>query len=320
MFAPFAFAAIALMALLLGGAYFYSVYEIGVLRDRYPPRGGFADIDGTTLHYVDSGTGSPIVLLHGANSSLVDFEASIAPPLRKRHRVISIDRPGYGFSTRPEGSWTDPADQAATVHALLKRIGVESAVVVGHSLGGAVAMAYALAYPRHTAAVILLGGVSHPWKRGVAWTNHVAMWPLVGPLFANTLVVPGGELALAKAIAAVFAPNHPPPGYEHKTAVRLALRPGPFRASAEDILRLSPYLAHQSQHYVQLKMPMLLITGENDTVVPAWNHSERLVKLLPNAKLVSIPNTGHAPHHVHVPLVVRQISDFVNALGAPNDA
>jgi len=308
----------ALTVLFFGSAYFYSVYEIDGLRDRYPPSGEFASIDGTTLHYVDSGTGSPIVLLHGASSSLLDFEASIAPSLRKMHRVISIDRPGYGFSTRLTGAWADPADQAASIHALLKRIGVERAIIVGHSLGGAVTMAYGLAYPQQTAAVVLIAGASHPWESGVAWSNHVATWPLLGPLFANTVVVPAGQFALSKAIAEVFAPNSPQPEYEDKTGVRLALRPGPFLASAEDILRLSPYLAHQSRHYEQLKMPLLLITGEDDTMVPAWNHSERLVKLLPNAQLISIPNTGHAPHHVRGPLVVRQISDFVKSLGSLN--
>ena len=112
------------MAIMLGAGYLYSAYEIGLLLEKYPPQGEFVHIDGTTIHYVDSGDGPPIVWLHGASSSLGDFEASIAPPLRKRHGVISVYRPGYGFSTRRRGRWVDPAENIGNsnrVSAILRK-------------------------------------------------------------------------------------------------------------------------------------------------------------------------------------------------------
>ena len=302
------------MTTLAVAAYAYSTYEVSRLEQQYPPVGTLSDVDGTTLHYVDSGTGDPIVLLHGASSSLMDFEASIALPLRKNFRVISIDRPGYGYSRRHPGQWNDPAIQARLVNSLLRRLGVERATFVGHSLGGAVVMAYALAYPQQTTRIVLLGGATHPWESGVAWSNHVATWPVIGTVFRHTMIVPAGTVLLPKALAEVFTPNPVTPNYAEDTRVRLALRPEPFFASAQDLLRLSPYLEKQSQLYASIDLPLLLITGSADTIVPAWNHSNRLIKILSNATLIELPDTGHVPHHAQTRLVVKNIEEFIRQL------
>ena len=142
------------------------------------------------------------------------------------------------------------------------------------------------------------------------WYNHVAGWPFIGPLFASTIVYPVGRLKLEPAAAAVFAPNPLPEDYIRQTAAWLALRPGPFLASTEDVRNLSGFLSEQSRQYHEIQHPLLLITGNADTIVPPWNHADRLVKILPQAELVVLPDTGHAPHHVHTERISQLISDL----------
>lgn len=289
----------------------YSAFGIWRLEQTYPPLGRFVEVSGVRLHYVDAGTGpGPVlVLLHGASTTLRDFTASIVEPLARTRRVIAFDRPGYGYSERPAGDWPSPAEQARLIHAALVQLGVERPVIVGHSWSGSVVLAYLLAYP-DTAGGVLLAGAAHAWDGGVDWVNHVAGVPLLGTLFARTLVYPAGQLLIDQGIQSVFAPNAVPDGYRERTAVELTLRPVAFQANAEDMRLLSDFLREQSQRYADITQPLLLITGDADDIVPSWNHSDRLIKQAPRAELVVLPGVGHAPHHVEPERVAELIDRF----------
>lgn len=308
---------IVLALLLLGTLAGVTHLEARRLEARFPPLGDFADVDGVSLHYSVAGPADaampPIVLLHGASTSLLDFHASLTPPLARRYRVIAVDRPGHGYSERPAASgdgWPDPAEQARLLHGLLEQLDVERPLLVGHSLAGAVVLAYLLAYPDESAGGVLLAGGSHPWQGGVSWYNDLAGVPLVGRLFAHTLPMTVGRLLLGDGLAEAFAPNQPPPDYLKRTGVPLTLRPATFLANAEDVRLLSPFLERQSTHYASIRRPLLLITGDADAVVPAWNHAERLVQQAPSAELVRLPEIGHGLHHVATERVAALIDDF----------
>lgn len=308
-----------LTLLLLGALAGVTQLEARRLEARFPPVGDFAEVDGVRLHYTDTGPRDtdtpPIVLLHGASTSLLDFHASLLPALAQTHRVIAVDRPGHGYSERPAaadaGAWPDPAAQARLLHGLLTRLGVERPALVGHSLAGAVVLAYLLEYPDGAAGGVLLAGGSHPWEGGVSWYNDLAGVPVLGGVFAHTLPLTVGRMLLADGLADAFAPNTPPPEYLQRTGVELTLRPATFLANAEDVRRLSPFLERQSAHYAYLRTPLLLITGDADDVVPAWNHAERLVREAPTAELVELPGIGHGLHHVTTSRVADLIDGFV---------
>ncbi len=288
---------------------------------QFPPIGKFITVDGLRMHYTEQGNGPVLVLLHGASTNLRDFSASIFQPLSRTHRVIAIDRPGHGYSERPGGGWPDPARQADLIHQLLVTLKVENPVLVGHSWSGSVVLAYLLAYPQEVAAGVLLAGGSHPWKGGVAWYNDLAGIPVLGELFARTLAYPFGVLALDSAVRTVFSPNRVPDDYIDTTGVQLSLRPLAFRANAEDLSRLSDFLDIQSRRYADIKHPLLLLTGGADDIVPAWNHANRLVLQVANARIVELENTGHALHHIHPDRVVALIEAFADRLsGGANRA
>jgi pimeloyl-ACP methyl ester carboxylesterase len=124
-----------------------------------PPTGKFVEVDGVRLHYVDRGEGPVVVLFHGDGVMLQDFDVSgVLPLAAEQHRVIAFDRPGYGYSERPRSTIWTPAAQAELIASALKKIGVERAVVVGHSWGTLVALAMALDHPGVVSGLVLLSG------------------------------------------------------------------------------------------------------------------------------------------------------------------
>src|ERR1700676_4960323 len=113
-----------------------------------PPTGQFLEVNGVRLHYVEHGSGEPLVLLHGNGSMIQDFESSGLIDLAARdYRVIVFDRPGFGHSDRPRNIVWTPDAQAELIKRALARLGVSNAIVFGHSWGASVAVALALKYP-----------------------------------------------------------------------------------------------------------------------------------------------------------------------------
>lgn len=288
----------------------YTAYGSWQVERTFPPTGAYVTVDGLRLHYVERGEGPPLVLLHGASSSSRDFEAGLLPALAQSHRVIAFDRPGYGYSERNTDAWPDPAAQARLIHGALQSLGVRDPLIVGHSWGGSVVLAYLLEFPGQAAGGVLIAGAVNPWTSGVSWFVDLMGWPVLGPLFAQTAAFPLGQLILDSAIENVFAPEVPSEDYRARTGAILALRPAAFRASTEDVRNLSPFLEKQNGRYDAIDAPLLLITGGGDTIVPAWNHAEKLAARLPHAVHVDLPGAGHALHHTRTADIARLVEEF----------
>ena len=299
-----------LLLVTVAALFLYSRWEIRRIEQQYPPVGDRVRLEGLELHYVAAGSGPAVVLLHGSTTNLRDFTASIFDPLARHCRVIAFDRPGHGYSNYAQQFWMSPSEQAAAIRNALKQLGIERAVWLGHSWAGAVVMAGLLEFPREVTAGVLLGGAAYPWEGGVDWTNHLADTPLAGPLFTHALLAPAGRVLMNSQIAAAFVPNEPPPDYRRRTAIDLILRPSQYTINGRDVRLLSKFLQKQSQRYQTIRQPLLMIHGEADDIVPAWNHADRLIKLLPQAQMIELAETGHAPHHVHPEEVANHVARF----------
>lgn len=303
-----------LIILVAAAVLLLALYTYGAskwLENKFPPLGQFVEVGGERLHYLSKGKGQTVVLLHGASASLRDMEASLVDDLAKDFHVIAFDRPGYGYSSRNNGTWPNPDIQAVLIEKALAKLGIEQPILVGHSLAGSVVMAYLLRFPDQVSGGILLAGATHSWDTGVSPNVQLASAPVIGPLFTSTLVMPVGQAVFDGAIENVFSPEAPTSGYQERTGAMLALRPGPFRASAQDVKNLSPFLENQSMRYSEIEAPLLLVVAEKDTIVPAWNHADRVVKVLPQAELVELAGAGHALHHSRKDDVVKLIRGFV---------
>jgi pimeloyl-ACP methyl ester carboxylesterase len=279
----------------------------------YPPSGRFVEIDGGRLHVVMLGRedAPAVVLLHGASGNLGDMRLALGERLAARYRVILVDRPGHGWSDRPEGrNDASPARQAALIHQALTRLGIDKAIMLGHSWSGAVATAYTLAYPDAVSGLVLLAPVTHPWPGTVAWINRLVATPLIGPLIARTFILPVGYFLITPGVAAVFAPDIPPPGYAERTSLRMILRPSEFIANAQDIAGLKTFVTAQAPRYGEIKAPVAIITGDADTIVSTNIHSRAIAAMLPQARLTVLPGVGHAVQYTAADLAVQAIDEM----------
>ena len=279
------------------------------------PAGRFVPVTGGRLHVVELGpaqtTGLPIVLLHGASGNLEDERLTLGLALAAKRRVIVIDRPGHGFSDRPGGA-TDasPGRQAALVAQALERLGIERAIIVGHSWAGALATALALDFPARVAGLVLLAPVTHPWPGGIAWYNRLAATPLLGQLFVRTLALPLGLLMIGGAVASVFAPQRPPPAYMRRAAARLVLRPAEFRANAQDIAQLRKFVTAMVPRYPAIAAPTAIISGDRDKTVSIDLHARAAATLIPRARLIVLAGMGHMLQHAAPEVVAAAIEDL----------
>lgn len=302
--------AVALAAVSIAGA--------RLIERAYPPAGRFVDIDGGRLHVLELGNPAapPVVLLHGASGNLGDMRMALGDKLAANYRVIMIDRPGHGWSDRPDGrADAAPMRQAALIHQALEKIGVRKAIVLGHSWSGALATAYALSYPDAVSGLVLLAGVTHPWPGGVAWLNNVVATPIIGPLVAYTIVLPLGTFMIDAGVSAVFAPETPPANYDARTGVRMILRPQEFIANAQDIADLKASVTAQAPRYGEIKAPTAIIAGDADRIVYTDIHSRGIHEMLPQSTLTILPGVGHMVQFAATDLAIQAVGEVAAKAG-----
>jgi pimeloyl-ACP methyl ester carboxylesterase len=284
-----------------------------LIERRNPPIGEFADINGARIHYVHVPAPSnaelpPIVFIHGASANLRDQMLPLRPLLEGRAEMLFFDRPGHGWSGRGPGNNEDPSAQANTIAALMDRLGMKKAVIVGHSFGGAVTSAFGREHPDKTLGLVFVSPATHPWPGGAtSWYYNLTTMPVLGWLFSETLTYPAGTLQMADATTCVFAPNKVPDNYVGEASIALVLRPKAFRANATDVAGLYRYALDTSPHYREIKAPTIVISGDRDKVVYATIHSVGLVRDVPGAELVWVHNLGHKPDWIASDLVVGAI-------------
>jgi pimeloyl-ACP methyl ester carboxylesterase len=304
-------------------AFLAMVTQAGVLRAQraYPAQGRMVGVSGATLHVVDIGprnaagprdaAGPPIVMLHGASANLEVMRQPIGERLAKNHRVILIDRPGHGWSTRDRLEDSTPEIQGRMIEEALANLGVGQAIFVAHSWAGALGARMALDYPQRVAGLVMLAPVAYPWPGGVGRYNKIVATPVIGPLLAYTITLPLGTLLAERGVRGVFMPQAMPEGFVESTATPLLLRPREFLANARDLVTLKAAVAVQAPRYAAIKAPITIITGDIDKTVSTNIHSRPLASTAPNAKLIVLPGVGHMVQYAAPELVVSEIERMI---------
>ncbi|WP_336492675.1 alpha/beta fold hydrolase [Methylobacterium nigriterrae] len=291
----------------LGASALYAVSKAREAEQRHPPIGSFLTVDGVRLHYVERGSGEPLVLIHGNGTMIEDFLVSgIVDELAKRYRVIIIDRPGYGYSERPRALWT-PRAHATLFQKALQQLGVSQAVVLGHSWGSLVAVALALQAPRLVRSLVLASGYYYPTLRADVVLFSPPAIPVVGDVMRYTVSPVISRLILPGLIKGMFAPAAVPERFDREFPKELMLRPSQLRASAEDAAMMTPVTVELQEHYRELKLPVVIITGADDQIADVGRQSERLHREIANSEFIVVPGMGHMIHHLAPDHVVRAI-------------
>lgn len=278
------------------------------------PPGDFVSVDGTRLHYVRLGAGPPVIYVHGAKSSVYDLTLSIGDRLAESYTAVAFDRPGSGFSGRsPAGSGT-PQAQAAVLRAAAGRLGLERPVLVGHSLGAAVTLAWALDAPTEVAAVVTLGGYVLPLGGPPRWVVNLmrsrTALRAVGRLGRSAAGQPLVDSALRRA----FFPGEVPPEFA-ELAPRIALDDARLLSDGEDRKSAAAGLRALQPRYPRLETPVVIVVGEQDRIVPP-SSSERLRDILPLSELVRIPDAGHMPQFTRPEMVLAAVDRAAKLGGA----
>jgi pimeloyl-ACP methyl ester carboxylesterase len=300
---------LAIVAACIGAAVVATRLGVLLIERAHPPAGRFIDVGGSRQHVVELGRNDApaVVLLHGASCNLEDMRLAFAERLLARHRLILVDRPGLGWSRRPSRQGSSPAFQAATLRAVLKQLGVERAIVVGHSWGGQLALTFALDFPERVAGLVLLAPPTHPRYRRATWVYDAFATPVVGWVLAQTVALPFGAMLLGAGLRIAFLPQKPPRHYMTRAASQLMLRPATLLANARDVAHLKAFLKRQVARYPTLAPTTVVITGDKDNVVSANNNAMVLAAEVPQAKLIVLPGIGHMLHHDVADRIVAEI-------------
>lgn len=264
---------------------------------RHPPEGRFLEVDGVRLHYSDRGQGSPVVLIHGNAVSGDDYDTSgLAALLLKHHRVIIFDRPGFGHSERPRGRVWTADKQADLLHAALQQLGVARPVVVGHSWGAIVALAFAARHQADTSGVVALSGYYFWTVRPDVLVAGVGALPVVGDVLRYTVSPLLNWLMMPLIKRGLFSPAGVPARFEAEFSTGMAVRPSQLRATVEDGALMIPGALALRDDYQNLKLPVVIMAGEGDKVVFA-RRAEQLRATIKGSVLYVIRGAGHMLHH-----------------------
>ncbi|RJF99336.1 alpha/beta fold hydrolase [Noviherbaspirillum saxi] len=283
-----------------------------------PPIGEFLQIDGVRLHYVDRGQGQPVVLLHGNGSMIQDFETSgLIDLASKNYRVITFDRPGYGYSERPRTTLWTPQAQARLLHRALLQLGIENPVIVGHSWGTLVALSLALEQPDYVKGLVLLSGYYYPTARMDVPLASPPAIPVIGDLMRFTISpLLGRAIWPAIMLHRIFGPAPVPERFKADYPVWMALRPSQLRASAAEAVLMIPAAYSLRDRYHELTMPVVIMAGDSDRHVDTHGQSEQLHGELPHSTLHITTEAGHMVHHLAPEEVMAAIDQAATAVGA----
>ena len=272
-------------------------------------------LDGLAVHYVRQGRGPAVVLLHGLGGFAESWRRTI-DALSGCADVLALDLPGFGLSAKPRSRY-DLDFFVRALHGFLDAAGVGQASLVGHSLGGAIAVAYALTHPARLDRLALVSAVVPGFDYRPSWLYRIAAVRGVGELASLC----GGRPLYRAAIARCF---HAPTTDEVDALVdwNYAARTA-WEAKAAYLATLRDVradFADRAEAYRRvagtLTLPVLLVHGRQDPIVPA-GHCASVVKGFRRASVRWLDNCGHFPQIEHADTVNRWLEDFLVARPAP---
>ncbi|WP_244649847.1 alpha/beta fold hydrolase [Sphingomonas sp. CFBP 13706] len=258
---------------------------------RVPADGRFIEIDGRRMHYLERGTGPAIVMIHGLGGQMRNFGYALLDRLSADHRVILIDRPGSGYSA-PIAQANIRA-QAAHVAAFITAMGLDRPLVVGHSLGGAIALALALDHPQQVGGLALIAPLTQP----LATVPQIVATRAIGTramrsALAWTVATPAALLARPSGARMVFAPDPVPDDFATRGGGALIGRPSAFAGAAADLAAANANLPAMVARYPSLSVPTAILFGRDDAVLDPLAHGRGLANACPAAALTLVAG-GH---------------------------
>lgn len=265
-----------------------------------PPVGRFIEVPGARLHVVDTGEARdgrpPIVMLHGLAAQLHNFRYALVDDLARDTRVIAFDRPGSGYSSREPGRATTLEEQADAVAAAMDALGLGRALLVGHSLGGALSLTLALRHPHKVMGLALLAPLTALPPASSEAFRDLKVPAALRKVFARVFAVPYFLYRRKRLLGIVFGPERMPADYPIRAGGVLTVRPSHFVAAAEDFAAIPRVMPRVEAGYPALNAPdappVHVLYGRDDRVLDFRMQGEGFVARVPGARLELVEG-GH---------------------------
>ena len=258
-----------------------------------PKFGKITTLKDAEIHWYETGHGRPIIMLHGLAGNLRNFTYALTDKLNQDFRVISIDRAGCGWSKRSRPESATLHEQARIISEFIKKEKIEKPLIVGHSLGGAIALTLALEHKDKISGLALICPVTQmidDIPDIFRFLNISNKWFRV--FLAYTLSSLIGILTREKSFKTAFSPEPVCNNFAIKGGGDFALSSNSFIKTSEDLtfaISSAPSVVGREN---ELKLPIGVLFGEDDEILDAKLHGEKFSELT-GAELKILPNKGH---------------------------
>ena len=283
--------AVTTTALIGGGLVLWTALAAGAAGAIVPPDGEFVDVPGARLHVVDTGGDGPVaVMLHGLYGQVRNFSYALTQELAG-YRLILVDRPGWGHST-VEGTQPPIEEQARMIADLIDVMGLTRPLLVGHSMGGAVALALALNHPGKVRAVALIAPLTRPMPKMPKWLRGNPPPAPVRAVTGWTVAVPTLMLTGPAIAKHVFAPDPVPGDFGTRGGGAIGMRPSSYQAATFEVHDANRATEAMIARYPSLATPVAILYGRDDKLLDRDVQGRRTVEAIPGATLTLIDG-GH---------------------------
>lgn len=303
---------------LVAGYFVFATRKIAARAEKaVPPSGKFIDIDGNRIHYAEAGAGLGIVFIHGLGAQFHQFEHPLFARLSDNFHLVALDRPGSGYSVRAAGASAGLSEQARIVVRLIEQVGLQRPLLVGHSLGGMVALTVAIEHPNAISGLALLSPYTH-FSGEVApafAALHIAQ-PWQRWLIAQTTAIPTALKTAPQVLDFIFGPQPVPADYAIKGGGFSGLRPSHFYATASDLVAVDLEMPRVMARYGEIRIPVGILFGTADRVLDYQLHGVAMQERIAGLDLELLDGVGHMPQFVAADRVVAFIRKMaVRAFG-----
>ncbi len=262
-----------------------------------PVVGTILNLNGLRVHgYVEGDGSQDIVFIHGAFVNLRDWVFATRPLSKLDSRLIYIDRPGFGYSDRDERKW-DAERQADLARSYVKNIHGKNLILVGHSWGASVAMAWAAKFPEDVKGVVSIAGLNMPFSGVSKLANDIGLLRVAYELYITSVAKRADSGSIEKFAGRMFQPQDIPTGYLDYVGSDLSRRRSTIKANKSDLLITSQALKQNFNFYRRIEMPVEIIHGNEDFLLPFKSQAVSFNQVIPNSRLHVLPNLGHMAHH-----------------------
>ncbi len=268
------------------------------------PQRSVVDTASGHIAYREHGAGpETIVLIHGALVTADDMMIALAGHFPPQVRLLAMDRPGHGGSDPHRSDQGSPWAQATAILEACQTLGLRAPKLVGHSFGGAVALAAAMAEPDAVSCVVAVAPICFPEPRLEQMLFGARAAPFGGDALARTLGA-ASDLALLPLLRnAMFLPQAMPASYAEAFPFTWASRPEQMVADAKDSVAMWRSLARSARSYGRCRVPVTILAGTHDLVVNNAAHGLLAAAAIPEATFRWVKGAGHMLHHFHQDLV-----------------